>query len=272
MKIEANAKINLTLNITGILDNGYHGIDTIMQSVSISDEITINKNNGGINVFCEGVDPEKNTAFVAAKLFFEKIKEQPCVDIFIDKKIPTEAGMGGGSSDAAAVLSGLNSMFDNRLSIDEILELAVKIGADVPFCVVGGTARCRGIGEIISTVEHKKIYYVVILKSFKKPSTSVMYKALDSKDKIPHPDTEIFLNAYLSGDYSKMKNSGGNSFSCLWDIEDIINKFYDLGAVYSQLTGSGPCVFGIFAEEDAAKLSAEVLKDMGDVYICKTVN
>ena len=152
MKLKAYAKINLTLDVTGKREDGYHTLDTVMQTVSVWDELEIKKiNKPGIRLFCNReylpVDT-KNTAFRAAQYFFEHcgITGQG-LTIHIRKYVPSRAGMGGGSADAAAVLHGLNKMFKANLPLETLVELGAKVGADVPFCVVGGTCRCQGIGE-----------------------------------------------------------------------------------------------------------------------------
>lgn len=271
MHIKANAKINPVLNIAGVLDNGYHRIDTLMQSVSLADDIYIEKIRKGIIVECKNIASEKSISFKAAELFFKEINKEPCVSIRIIHRIPFEAGLGGASANAAAVLNGLNEMYGYPIKRDRLIEISAGIGADVPFCVVGGTARCEGIGEKLTDFPFENKWNVVILKSANKPSTAAMYGALD-KTEYSHPDTENFCKAYLDGDFAAMKEFGGNSFSCLWNFEEIYDKFYSLGADYCGLSGSGPCVFGIFKNKTGAENCAKNLTSRGEVFICETVN
>ena len=271
MHLKAYAKINPVLNVTGILNNGYHGIDTLMQSVSLSDDIYISDAEG-ISIICEGVELEKNTAYRASVLFFEKLNIKPNVSIRIEKHIPSGAGLGGGSADAAAVLNLLNKKYGFPLTSDELLKIALKIGADVPFCVLGGTKRSEGIGEKLTNIEFNKKYFAVILKTATKPSTALMYKKLDEFKNYNHPDTVKFISAYVNGDFEGMKAEGGNSFTCLWSFDEIYNKLYQLGADYVGLTGSGPCIFALFNNKDAANECADKVKILADVFVCETVN
>ena len=169
MKLRAYAKINLTLDVTGRREDGYHTLDTVMQTVSVWDEVEIKKiNKPGIRLFCNREYlpvVTQNTAFRAAQYFFERcgITGQG-LSIHIRKYIPSRAGMGGGSADAAAVLHGLNQMFHAGLPQQELVELGARVGADVPFCVVGGTCRCRGIGEQVEPVSPLPDCWLVLCK------------------------------------------------------------------------------------------------------------
>ncbi len=264
MQIKAYAKVNPILNVVGKREDGYHEIDTVMQTVSYYDLVDIELTDGEISVDMGGEVFENNTAFLAAKLFFEKTGIQKGAKICIEKNIPVAAGLGGGSSDAAAVLKGLNELCDYPLTQDELLELAVKIGADVPFFIIGGACRCKGIGEKLTKLKVKQPWYVVLFKNQEKQATAQMYKVLDSKDDVVHPDVDAFCEAYQEDDDMDMFMYGDNSFACLWELDDIIfNYFMNMGAVHAGVSGSGPTVFAYFDDEELAFNAVDGLSGKG---------
>ena len=162
LTINANAKINLYLEITGTLENGYHALSMIMQSISLCDTLRIAQAED-LCVHCPGVPQEQNSAFRAAQLFFEAAGLAGGAHIEIAKRIPSQAGLGGGSADAAAALLGLNALYGNPLGSGELARIAVQIGADVPFFLKGGCQQCQGIGEVLTPLENALCpYYLVI--------------------------------------------------------------------------------------------------------------
>ncbi len=195
---KAYAKINLTLDVTGVLKNGYHSIASIMQTISLYDEISVEKNNfGDIWVYSDGGEfakgmplDETNTCEKAAVEFLRYIRATDGVDIHVKKNIPSQAGLGGGSSDAATVLRLLNRLFETKLSYDELRKLAAKVGADVPFLVTGGCALCEGMGEILTPIENGLTGYVLLKKPEFGISTPEAYRLFDEK-KLPFGNSTV---------------------------------------------------------------------------------
>ena len=271
----ANAKINLQLDVLNKRADGYHNISSIFQSVTLADEITVTVLNGSlISVTTSGAIIEgENLVKKAAELFLKHIKTQAEVNISLKKNIPLSAGVGGGSSDAAAVLLCLNKAFSNLLSESELLELGLILGADVPFCIIGGTAIVEGIGEKLTPLDYIGDYDVVLVKQHKKASSGEMYSRIDSltipaqansdaffkniKNKFKNCVPQISHNSFLYASYDKSEQ------------EKICKHLLKNGAVIAGLSGSGPTVFGLFKNID--KTFAEALKNQyKEVYICKT--
>lgn len=257
--VKANAKINLTLGITGKRDDGYHEIDTIMQSVSICDIIKISKSDT-ISVVCYsgGIDGQENIAYSAARLFFDVNGLSGGAQIEITKNIPIAAGMGGGSADAAAVLCALNDMYGTCLTDDRLCDMAIKLGADVPFFIKGGTQRARGIGEKLTSIEPLGNCWILIAISESKSSTAEMYRKLDSM-KIILPDTETAIKAIADNNIPLLADNIVNSFSAVWDSE-LKNLIASTGALGVSLSGSGPAWFGIYDDLNKTENAMAVLK------------
>ena len=226
MKLRAYAKINLTLDVTGRREDGYHTLDTVMQTVSVWDEVEIKKiNKPGIRLFCNReylpVDT-KNTAFRAAQYFFERcgITGQG-LSIHIRKYIPSRAGMGGGSADAAAVLHGLNQMFHAGLPQQELVELGARVGADVPFCVVGGTCRCRGIGEQVEPVSPLPDCWLVLCKPPAGMSTPRAYALIDQFPLSRAQATEKMVGLLSAGDLRRVAGGLSNRFDETMKLQQV---------------------------------------------------
>lgn len=262
MKLKANAKINLTLDITGRRADGYHLIDSVMQSVSLFDTVTVEKANG-ISVACSNGElcGEDNIAFVAAREFFSATGVLGGADIFIEKNIPLSAGLGGGSADAAAVIAALNKIYDTKLKNDKLSEIALRVGADVPFCLIGGTRRVGGIGERLSTAPDMPACALVILKQGEKLSTGDMYRRLDAApNSVSY--TENMLSA-LKADVNSVARATGNAFEAVCDISEQKKLFENSGALCVGLSGSGPSVFALFDSSAAARQTADLLSAQG---------
>lgn len=262
LKIKANAKINLTLGITGKRTDGYHTIDTVMQSIDLFDSITINKSNT-ISVKCNVCDicNENNIAFRAAELFFKEAKICGGAEIIIEKNIPTSAGLGGGSADAAAVLLGLNKLYEAEMLYETLCRLALSLGADVPFFIKGGTQRATGIGEVLSKQETLKVGCFLLVKTEEKPSTAEMYKRLDAKEKIL-PNTELALKAIADNDIKGLSAVLKNSFTAVWDKSVGRDALEQTDALGVSLSGSGPVWFGVYENIDTAKKAFNKLKEL----------
>lgn len=278
MRLKANAKINLILDITGVKKNGYHTLFTIMQSVSLGDIITVEKIGGEeIVVSCDvpGVPTDSNNiVYKCAQRFFEYagIENKKGIHIHIEKNTPFGAGMGGGSADGAAVLVALNKLYGTNYHEKVLCRIGVKVGADIPFCIVGGTALCLDTGAIVASLDDIEGYHIVIVKPEGSVSTKEAYAAVDSLENMKHPKNQEMLELLSNGQVDMALKLCSNVFEQALevagrvDIKDICNKN---GAVASCMTGSGSAVYGIFNNIADAEKSAEELKDkFKNVYIC----
>ncbi len=252
----ACAKLNLYIDVTGKREDGYHEIETVMQSVDLCDMVRIAVKSGeGIRVACSNpLMPagEENTAYAAAKLFLEETKEKTGIEINIDKRIPAMAGLGGGSADAAAVLKALNVYFREPLDDEKLNVLAKKVGADVPFCLKGGTALCRGTGTEITALEAVRGCGFLVVKPGFSCSTATAYEAYDKSPVKYKRGLEEFTGALKGMAFAgKMYNV----FRELYKderIEDICERLISAGALGASLTGSGSAVFGVFKDDVSA--------------------
>lgn len=270
IKITACAKINLSLSVLGKREDGYHELDTVMQSVDLSDTVYIEKCRG-IITDCKGISAEENIAARAARLFCEKTGAEGC-KIKIEKRIPAAAGLGGGSADAAAVLAGLNRLYKTGISKTEICEIAVKIGADVPFLIAGGTARARGIGEKLTPLMPLKDCWFLLAKAEEKPSTAEMFSRLDSTDYIK-PDIEKTVNAVNCGDLNGVLENLGNSFEILWSKSPLKEMLSSTHPAACSLSGSGPARFAVYGDLNSALRARDKLSAKGIFCeICKPLN
>ena len=269
ISIKAPAKINLFLDITGKLPNGYHEIASVMQTLDLFDYVKVEKAEE-ISVKCSigELDGENNIAYKAAKLFFEATKIENGAKIFIDKRIPMQAGMAGGSADAAAVLYGLNKIFDEPFSEEELCSIGAKCGADVPFSIIGGTKLSEGFGEKLSPAPEIPDCWIVIVKPDFSMSTPESYKYYDEHGlfELGHPDIRKILANLEENDLSGIC---GNLYNVLEHtienplIGEIKSEMLRLGAVGSIMTGSGTAVFGIF---DSVQKAVEAKKTFSENF------
>ena len=279
MKINAHAKINIVLNIVGKRSDGYHDVDMIMQTVSLCDIINVEKIFSGIEISGTGSLPydETNLAYRAAKLFFDISGKRGGCKIHLEKHIPVCAGMAGGSSDAAAVLKALNTLYGKPLSAKVLSKISAKLGADVPYCIQGGTARATGIGDMLTPIAPIKKSTVLIVKPPISVSTPWAYKSLNHSELL-HPDTEGAVRAIESGDMEALYSLMGNSFeasvfTAYPEIAEIKKRMLELGAKASLMSGSGSAVFAIFDDENPAKAAyKEFSQKYTDVFLTETVN
>ena len=260
IKAEANAKLNLYLDITGRRADGYHLLETVMQSITLADGVTVVVSAGnGISLSCDREDvptDSRNTAYRAAEYFMEAAGVSGTVCIDIEKYIPSGAGMGGGSADAAAVLRALNMAHGEPLTEDSLLEIAERVGADVPFCLVGGTRLCRGIGEQMSDFPAPEGVFLVVKPEFSCP-TGEAYRKYDGSPLPVHGGLEGFRAAVPGGYAPEMYNVFQRLYSD-GRIEDICRRLREAGAKGAILTGSGSACFGVFgSREDAESASAQ---------------
>lgn len=258
-RIKAYAKVNLFLDITGRLNNGYHTLNTVMQQIDLYDDITAEISDGdGIFIKCDNPAVpcnEKNIAYKAAAAFMSETGKNARVDITIEKRIPLEAGMGGSSTDGAAVLKALNEIYGCPLSTEKLCGIGARLGADVPFCIMGGTAVCKGIGEIMTPANCLKDYVFLIVKPDFSCSTPVGYKTYDEKPVPVNTEFEKFVDLLSLGS-EKWAGKMYNVFEKLYDderitaITDTMRKYGALGSI---LTGSGSAVFGVFNDRKTAE-------------------
>lgn len=274
----ANAKINLTLDVIGRRDDGYHLIRSVMQSISLCDEVRLSfTNNKTISLSCsDGRIPcdERNTVYKACVKFFNFTGlTNPGIEIFIDKHIPSEAGLGGGSSDAAAIIKLLDKAFETKLSLDQMIMIGSQVGADVPFCIVSGTALCEGLGEIVTPLKDIRKYYVLLVKPDFGVSTPLAYKMFDEKSVVSKNSTNIMLDAIL--DHDNISNLLSNDLESAIDSKDIDaikNELIEFGANSSLMSGSGSCVYGLFSDEEYAFTAFNKLKDKYPfVFLSETI-
>lgn len=259
MTLKAFAKINLFLDITGRLPNGYHTLNTVMRQVDLYDLVTVSVSEGaGISLTCDNpLIPcdGRNIAVKAAEKFLRETTVSAAVSVKIEKKIPLEAGLGGSSTDGAAVLTALNRLFGEPLSAERLIKLGASLGADVPFCLIGGTAVCGGFGEKVTPIEMPDDFTVGIVKPDFSCSTAAAYRAYD---KSPFPMREEFPSFVRSLSLGAGVWSGGvyNVFEELYKDERIGALTESLkrnGALSAALSGSGSAIFGIFPNETAAQ-------------------
>lgn len=271
----APAKLNLFLDITGKRSDGYHLVNMIMQSISLCDEVTISLHEGDIRVSCSDERipcDESNTAFRAAAAFFKAVgQDNAGAVIKIKKRIPSQAGMAGGSTDAAAVLFGLNELFDAPLSTDELSELAEEIGADVPFCLCGGTMTAGGIGTILNPLPALPDCSFVIVKPTFSVSTKEAYAASDRLGYDKPVSPEHITSGICGGNLDEIGKWMYNKFeavSGMDEIEAIKQTMKKHGALGACMTGSGSAVFGLFDDEDlAAECESALSRQYDEVFL-----
>ncbi len=276
--LKAYAKINIGLDVTGRTDNGYHLLKTVMQQVDLYDVITIERAEKGINFSCDSKDvpsDDTNLAVKAAKLMTETYGIKEGVNISLNKNIPVAAGMAGGSTDGAAVIIGMNKVFDLDLTMQEMIDTGVKIGADIPFCIQGGCAIAEGIGEKLRELDNRTEMYTLIAKPPINVSTVHVYKTLKWQEVI-HPDMDRVIKGIMAGSMDDIVAGMGNVLESVTCSEyDIINELkksmLDLGASGSLMSGSGPTVFGLFKNKEEAMSAEKRLKDLyPDVFVKAT--
>lgn len=281
MKLYSYGKINLFLDIEGKLKNSYHLIKTVMQSIDIYDEIALKPlSENTIVIECSDISipvNEKNTCYKAASLLKERYGINSGIHIYINKNIPSEAGLAGGSGNAAAVLKGLNIMWDLNLSLDELSSLGLQVGADIPFCLRGGTCLAGGIGDRVTDLNPFKWNNILIIKPDFSMSTAFVYQNLPSECYNLHSENKT-VQYISSGDHEKAARSLANTLEKVVEkyhpeIKDIKSFMLDRGALSSLMTGSGSAVFGLFKDKDALikayNLAAEIYPK---VFMAKTID
>ena len=280
LTIEAAAKINWTLDITGTDARGYHLLDTVMQKITLFDTVHIKKTGSDIRLACSSPDipvDEKNTAYRAAQKFFEQTA-LPCgCEVYIEKRIPCGAGLGGGSADAAAVLLGLNRLFGEPLRQPQLEKSALAVGADVP-CMLGeSAARAAGIGEKLTPLESVPEQVLLCAMQAERPaSTALVYQRYDALGSSKRPDTEGFLRVLEGGNSRAFSLFGGNVLQraaqeVSGTVDGLLRKMKDSGALFCSMTGSGSAVFGVFESLSEARRAESAFDGLWHC-ICSTIN
>lgn len=268
---EAYAKINLGLDVVRRLENGYHQVRMVMQTVDISDTIRLEKCAEGIHMTSDSEEAPgdiHNLAYRAAALFFEETKAEGGVKIRLTKRIPVAAGMAGGSTDAAAVLRGMNELFGTGLSAEALCDMGVKLGADVPYCILGGTALAEGIGEVLTTLPDAPKPVLLVAKPEISVSTKYVYEHLQLGEKTEHPDIDGMVQAVRDGDLAGIIDRMGNVLEGVTGakypvIGELKAFMEENGAVRAKMSGSGPTVFGIYPDRETAARAAALLAERG---------
>lgn len=271
ISLKAYAKVNLSLDILSKRDDGYHDICMIMQSIGVYDKVNLTKTkekhikiSSNIKGLCI---PERNIMYKAAMLLYEKFDIKEGLHINLYKRIPMGAGMAGGSTDAAAVLKGMNILFDLGLDKEELMETGLEIGADVPFCICGGTMLAEGVGERLSELRAVSGMHLVLVKPYFSVSTKEAYSLVDLNvlSEKERPDTAKLLSYIEEGNIAKTAESMKNVFELYIGkkypmIEEIKKELIKQGALGAVMTGSGSVVFGVFEDTVLAKKCYETLK------------
>lgn len=272
VKIKAMAKVNLGLDVLRRRENGYHDVKMVMQTVDLYDELTVKKEEGEqISITTNAGElplNEDNLIYKAAKLIFDKAGKTYGVSIHLDKNIPIAAGMAGGSTDAAATLLALNELFGFGFNKEELAEIGVKIGADVPYCIYGGTCLSEGIGEILTKLPDAPNCYIVIAKPPIGVSTKYVYENLHIETVSEHPDMDGMVEAIRNGSLKGVTDKMGNVLETVTikkypEIALMKKCLLENGAENALMSGSGPTVFGIFTKKDIADKALEELEKTG---------
>lgn len=277
VEIQAYAKINLGLDVVGKLDNGYHLLRSVMQQIDLHDTVTLKKQEPekGITFTSNSGEiplDDTNLAYKAAKLIMAQAGLHAGVEIHLEKRIPVAAGMAGGSTDGAAVLIGMNELFELGYHRKELKAMGVKLGADVPFCIQGGTALAEGIGEKLTVISTIPSMHFVIAKPPIFVSTKYVYENLKLGE-LEHPDTDGILAALEKKDVVAMTKRLGNVLESVTVkkypiINELKNSMKEAGAIGALMSGSGPTVFGVFSSLEDSEKAEKVLKEQyPDVFV-----
>lgn len=284
LKIRAYGKINLGLDVIGKRPNGYHDVRMIMQTVRLFDQVILTKKEeAGItmetNLPFLPVD-ENNLVYKAVKLMTDRYHISSGIHITLKKYIPVSAGMAGGSSDCAAALYGMNRLFDLKVSRKKLMEMGVTLGADVPYCLMRGTALSEGIGEVLTPLAPMPDCFILIGKPQINVSTKFVYENLKLHDEMKHPDIDGMVEALKQGNLSGISSRLGNVLESVTIseypvIQEIKDRMIELGAMNALMSGSGPTVFGIFQEKEKAEAAWESMRQekvARQVYLVQPFN
>lgn len=270
--LKAHAKINLSLDVVGKKENGYHLLRMVMQEISLFDTVTVTKIDGSAIKITSTASflpvGKENIAYRACEIMREAYGLAGGYSIHIEKRIPVAAGLAGGSTDAAAVMKAIRTLENLQVSDGELMQLSLKIGSDIPFCIQGGTALAEGIGDLITPLDGGSNYWILLIKPALSVSTQHVYKALQWESLVHHPKTDDLIQVLPTANLHQLAPLMGNVLESVTAkehaiIQTIKNQLMTYGAVTSQMSGSGPTVFGLFKRDDQAK---SALKNMKRFY------
>lgn len=287
ISLQAYAKINLGLDVIRKREDGYHEVRMIMQSISLADTLVLRKSSeAGIHLRNhDGIEnpdvpmDSTNLVYRAIQMLKEEFQITEGIEAVLTKRIPVAAGMAGGSTDAATALKGMNQLFSLGLSTQELCKRGVRLGADIPYCIQGGTALSEGIGEILTPLPKMPDCYILIAKPPINVSTAFVYGNLKANELKEHPDIDGMIQAIHQQDLSGIASRLGNVLETVTIpaypvISDIKKIMVEYGAMQSLMSGSGPTVFGIFTEEQKAQVAAEQIREAGlseQVYVTQAL-
>jgi len=269
IRLMAFAKVNYALDVLGLRPDGYHEVSTVMQSISLADEVGLQRAAGGfdLSVEPEGVEigaQERNTTYLAWKALQRLIGEELPVRVTLRKRIPAGAGLGGGSADAAGVLVGLNELFGLGLLVGDLRKVGATLGADVPFCISGGTALGEGVGEILTPLPAPPIHHLVVAKPPGSADTGEIYHAFDEAITQSMRSVETVVSALRSGSLPALASATGNDLTPVTrnfvpEVAALEQTLLASGALGASMSGSGTAVYGIFHDAEAAGTAKDAL-------------
>jgi 4-diphosphocytidyl-2-C-methyl-D-erythritol kinase len=280
VRLRAFAKVNYALEVWGVRPDGYHEISTVMQSISLADVVEVERVERGFELAVEPESvevgpPEENTVYKAWAQMGERIGDALPVRVRLGKKIPAGAGLGGGSADAAATLVGLNELFGLRLGEAELRDVGLRVGADVPFCLAGGTALGEGIGEVLSSLPAPPPHHLVVAKPAAGAETARIYGAYDERPVGGNPSVAPVVEALRAEDPGALAESLGNDLApvtegLVSEVRALEEALLRAGALGAAMSGTGTAVFGVFASEAEARAAADGLR-APFVAVCEPV-
>ncbi|MGI9048750.1 MAG: 4-(cytidine 5'-diphospho)-2-C-methyl-D-erythritol kinase [Rubrobacteraceae bacterium] len=281
LRLRAFAKINYALEVCGLREDGYHDISTVMQSVSLADEVELERADRGLDLIVEPTGakigpPEDNTVYRAWKMLRTLSGRELPVKVRLHKKIPAGAGLGGGSADAAAFLLGMNELHDLGFDLASLREIGDHIGADVPFCLSGGTALAGGTGDVLTSLPSPPSHHLVLIKPSVSADTGKVYRAYDALHAENILSTGPVVDALRSVDLSTLARAVGNSLSLatrrlLPEIEEYEQALLRAGALGAMMSGSGSAVYGIFTSKSEAEKARSTMQ-APFVEVCEPVD
>jgi 4-diphosphocytidyl-2-C-methyl-D-erythritol kinase len=278
--LKAYAKINLSLDVIGKREDGYHLLKMIMQTIDLYDVLEMYKAKSGIHITCnKNYIPcdNRNLAYRAAELFIHKYNIKDGININIVKNIPTAAGLAGGSADAAVVLKTMRDMYVPEVHDSELIKLGLNIGADVPYCIIGGTALCEGIGEIVTPLTPFKDHILILIKPSFGVSTKEVYKNLDINKIMKHPDTNLLIDAIREGNLEMLSRNMRNVLENVtlkrhFMLRQIKGQLIRAGALGTLMSGSGPSIFAFFDDMLEAQMCYDRMKiKYRETFITRTI-
>ncbi|MBQ8923799.1 MAG: 4-(cytidine 5'-diphospho)-2-C-methyl-D-erythritol kinase [Lachnospiraceae bacterium] len=290
LSVKAYAKVNLALDVLGKRDDGYHNVKMVMQNIGLFDDLTYiydEEKTDNADGFTIGITTdndniptdERNLIYKAIKYIFEKYNIKGSMSVVLKKNIPVEAGMAGGSTDCAASIKAVNELCELGLNIQDMMDIGVKLGADVPYCILAKTAISEGIGEVLTEIKSLPDCYILVAKPPVSVSTGMVYNNLKCDELISHPDVDGMVEALREGNLQDVADKMENVLETVTvklhpEISDIKKIMISMGALNAIMSGSGPTVFGLYNDEEEAKAAKAYILKKGytqEVYITKPV-